>query len=52
MLYSMLRRFKPKRVIEVGSGFSSGAMLDVNESSMVRLISHSSNLFPIGCSAC
>jgi predicted O-methyltransferase YrrM len=31
VLYSMLRRFKPKRVIEVGSGFSSAAMLDVNE---------------------
>lgn len=31
VLYSMLRRFKPKRVIEVGSGFSSVAMLDVNE---------------------
>lgn len=29
VLYSMLRRFKPKRVIEVGSGFSSAAMLDV-----------------------
>jgi hypothetical protein len=31
VLYSMLRRFKPKRVVEVGSGFSSAAMLDVNE---------------------
>ena len=31
VLYSMLRRFKPKRVIEVGSGFSSAAMLDVSE---------------------
>ena len=31
ILYSMLRRFKPKRVIEVGSGFSSAAMLDVSE---------------------
>jgi hypothetical protein len=31
ILYSMLRRFKPKRVIDVGSGFSSAAMLDVNE---------------------
>jgi predicted O-methyltransferase YrrM len=30
-LYSMMRRFKPKRIIEVGSGFSSAAMLDVNE---------------------
>jgi predicted O-methyltransferase YrrM len=31
VLYSMMRRFKPKRVIEVGSGFSSAAMLDVND---------------------
>src|SRR5262249_39207887 len=30
VLYSVMRRFKPKRVIEVGSGFSSAAMLDVN----------------------
>jgi predicted O-methyltransferase YrrM len=27
-LYSMLRHLKPRRVIEVGSGFSSAAMLD------------------------
>ena len=31
VLYSMLRRFRPKRVIEVGSGFSSAAMLDVSQ---------------------
>jgi len=31
VVYSMMRRFKPKCVIEVGSGFSSAAMLDVNE---------------------
>jgi predicted O-methyltransferase YrrM len=30
-LYSMLRIFRPKRVIEVGSGFTSALMLDVNE---------------------
>src|SRR4051794_39261180 len=30
-LYSMLRHFKPRRVIEVGSGFSSAAMLDTAE---------------------
>jgi predicted O-methyltransferase YrrM len=30
-LYSMMRRFEPKRIIEVGSGFSSAAMLDVND---------------------
>ena len=30
MLYGMMRTFKPKRMIEVGSGFSSALMLDVN----------------------
>jgi len=30
-LYSMLRLFRPRRVIEVGSGFSSALMLDVND---------------------
>ena len=30
-LYCMLRHFKPKRVIEVGSGFSSAVILDTNE---------------------
>jgi hypothetical protein len=31
MLYSMLRRFRPRRVVEVGSGFSSAVMLDTND---------------------
>ena len=31
VLYSMLRHFRPRRVIEVGSGFSSAAMLDTND---------------------
>lgn len=31
VLYSMLRRHRPPRVLEVGSGFSSALMLDVNE---------------------
>ncbi len=31
MLYSVLREVRPRRIIEVGSGFSSAAMLDVNE---------------------
>src|SRR6476660_1890010 len=31
ILYSMMRRFNPKRIVEVGSGFSSAAMLDVSE---------------------
>lgn len=30
-LYSMLRHVRPKRVIEVGSGFSSAVMLDTRE---------------------
>lgn len=30
-LYSMMRTFEPKRIIEVGSGFSSAAMLEVDE---------------------
>lgn len=29
ILYSFLSHFKPKRIIEIGSGFSSAAMLDV-----------------------
>jgi predicted O-methyltransferase YrrM len=31
MLYCMLREARPRRIIEVGSGFSSAAMLDANE---------------------
>jgi predicted O-methyltransferase YrrM len=31
ILYSMIRHFKPKQIIEVGSGFSSMVMLDTNE---------------------
>lgn len=31
ILCAFLRHFKPKRVIEVGSGFSSAEMLDVND---------------------
>jgi len=30
-LYSMIRHYKPSRIIEVGSGHSSAAMLDFNE---------------------
>jgi hypothetical protein len=30
-LYSMMRHFKPSRIIEVGCGFSSAAMIDVND---------------------
>lgn len=31
ILYSMIRQFEPKRIIEIGSGFSSMVMLDTNE---------------------
>ncbi len=31
VLYSMIRHFQPKRIIEIGSGFSSAVMLDTNE---------------------
>ncbi len=31
MLYAMMREARPRRIIEVGSGFSSAAMLDLNE---------------------
>lgn len=37
-LYSMMRYFKPKKIVEVGSGFSSAAMLDVNENFLDRRI--------------
>ena len=33
-LYCMIRKLKPKKIIEVGSGFSSGVTLDTNESFM------------------
>lgn len=31
VLFGMLRLFKPMRIIEIGSGFSSAVMLDINE---------------------
>jgi predicted O-methyltransferase YrrM len=30
-LYSLMRLIKPKRIVEVGSGFSSAAMLDISD---------------------
>lgn len=30
ILYSFIRHFKPKRIIEAGSGFTSALMLDIN----------------------
>lgn len=31
ILYSIMRHFKPRKIIEIGSGFSSAVMLDTNE---------------------
>lgn len=31
ILFSMIRYFKPKRIIEIGSGFSSALMMDTND---------------------
>lgn len=31
ILYSLIRHLKPKRIIEIGSGYSSAVMLDTNE---------------------
>ncbi len=31
ILYSIIRHFKPKNIIEIGSGYSSALMLDTNE---------------------
>jgi Methyltransferase domain len=31
ILYSMMRHFRPAKIIEIGSGFSSAVMLDTNE---------------------
>lgn len=30
-LYAMIRNFEPKQIIEIGSGYSSGLMIDYNE---------------------
>jgi predicted O-methyltransferase YrrM len=39
-LYMLMRHFKPKRIIEVGSGHSSAVMIDTNE----RFLNNSVNL--------
>jgi len=31
MLFSFIRDLKPKKIIEIGSGFTSALMMDVNE---------------------
>lgn len=37
-LYNMIRHFQPKRIIEIGSGFSSAVMLDTNQLFMNNLV--------------
>jgi predicted O-methyltransferase YrrM len=36
ILYSMIRLVRPRRILEIGSGFSSAVMLDTNERFMER----------------
>lgn len=31
VLYSIIRHYKPRRIVEIGSGYSSAAMLDTND---------------------
>ncbi len=40
ILYSMLRHLRPRRVVEVGSGFSSALMLDVGERFLDGKVEH------------
>jgi hypothetical protein len=35
-LYAMLRLFRPRRVVEIGSGFTSALILDVNDRFLAR----------------
>jgi predicted O-methyltransferase YrrM len=37
-LYAMFRHFQPKRIVEVGSGFTSALMLDVSERYLQRQV--------------
>jgi predicted O-methyltransferase YrrM len=37
-LYAMIRLFRPRRIVEIGSGFSSAVMLDTNERFLDRAI--------------
>jgi predicted O-methyltransferase YrrM len=37
-LFTMIRRFRPAQIVEIGSGFSSAVMLDTNERFMERRI--------------
>lgn len=48
--YCMLRHLKPKRVIEIGSGFSSCVLLDTNDLFLIQqYVARSSTLTPNGC---
>lgn len=37
-LYSIIRQFRPRQIVEIGSGFSSAVMLDTNERFMDRAV--------------
>ena len=39
LLYTMLRRYRPRRVVEIGSGFSSALMLDINDRFLEKSVS-------------
>jgi hypothetical protein len=39
LLYTMLRRYRPRRVVEIGSGFSSALMLDTDERFLEKTVS-------------
>jgi hypothetical protein len=39
LLYTMLRRYRPRRVVEIGSGFSSALMLDIDERFLKKTVS-------------
>ena len=38
ILFSMMMKYKPKKIIEIGSGFSSALMLDVNDMYLNRSV--------------
>jgi predicted O-methyltransferase YrrM len=38
ILYCLMRHFRPQRILEIGSGFSSAAMLDVNDHFLDRSV--------------
>lgn len=39
LLYTVLRRYRPRRIVEIGSGFSSALMLDIDERFLEKTVS-------------